>query len=815
MNLLSVARNLVQEMSSGNYVPTRLGGCETTLTRDRYPQLVRFVEFTLFMERPGTHLSLPRYLVLQPQSVLARRNATAQARNYRKNTIDPFLDYWQSELPTNRVPDPQTAQVSEIRQALRDLARESATNDISPLSRARYAMPSFDLPERQLRARAQAWVAGRTDAEARRILRAISLTVGGQIGSPVGANMLTVNDLGDALMQVPFPGPYQPLVGTLWPVALCARYEQTWELEGYTRGDIVSSLSLAPGERVTLEVHTWDKSSRRSEDELAVDFEMRTAEKATQRDALTVAQEHAAQTTTSVKVNGTIPIPKMPIGVSVGTNMQVRDNLRQTTDQLREQTLEASTTLKLNRKTRIEISRETGREEKQTRTLENTNRCHTLNCHYFEVMANYTVTTQLATIVPCVLLRYPQPVITMDWILCHQDILIRSLLDQTFLAGFEGARQAKIAATMAEIEARDRLAQLETLGEQVAPFAAAIARAYGVLTDARDAADAVFNRFGGGPGIEYAIAVALGVLGLQRLYRYFGLEASAQIALAALVQDLAANRNPASALRALLTLVPRDLPARPIRRVNNILNTRYETYAGELGDNELRSIFGATDDILTYDDAGLRAGIAAAFDFLRSVPAAGVTPVEDGLAADPALAASQVEFERLQCHIEEHWLHYAQEVWMKEDHDQRLLRLQSYGPITSILENELLGFYTDRGAFPLRDPTAVSEVDLVALSQQIQTDIDQSKPEPVMISMPTPGVIMEAVTGECNACEDYISESRTIDLRTQAARASQEEAEADRRQQRVGQGDLSDPAPSPNALIVELRQDNAPSGDGT
>ena len=38
-----------------------------------------------------------------------------------------------------------------------------------------------------------------------------------------------------------------------------------------------------------------------------VDFEMRTAEKTTQRDTLTVAQEYAHQTDTSVRANGTIP----------------------------------------------------------------------------------------------------------------------------------------------------------------------------------------------------------------------------------------------------------------------------------------------------------------------------------------------------------------------------------------------------------------------------------------------------------------------------------------------------------------------------
>jgi hypothetical protein len=192
-----------------------------------------------------------------------------------------------------------------------------------------------------------------------------------------------------------------------------------------------------------------------------------------------------------------------------------------------------------------------------------------------------------------------------------------------------------------------------------------------------------------------------------------------------------------------------------------------------------------------------------------------VTPVQADQAVDPDVAASRVEFGRLQCHLNEHWLHYAQAVWMREDHDQRLLRLQSYGPIISMIENELLGFYGDRGAFPLRDPTLVNEIDLATLSRELQEDIDEAKPEPVLITMPTTGVLMEAVTGECDACEDYIHDSRTIDLRIQAAKASQEETEADRRQQRVAQNDLSDPAPPPGRLVVEIRDSSALPGGGT
>jgi hypothetical protein len=77
----------------------------------------------------------------------------------------------------------------------------------------------------------------------------------------------------------------------------------------------------------------------------------------------------------------------MPVGVSSSVSSQTSESLKNTRESVRDQTVEASSTLKVNRKTRVEVSRETGREERQTRVIENTNRCHSLNCHYFEVSA--------------------------------------------------------------------------------------------------------------------------------------------------------------------------------------------------------------------------------------------------------------------------------------------------------------------------------------------------------------------------------------------------------------------------------------------
>ena len=67
--------------------------------------------------------------------------------------------------------------------------------------------------------------------------------------------------------------------------AIFSLYEQEWQHVGYTKGDLIKSLSLAPGETVTLEYHYWDKSIIKSEQELSSELELKSSSTLTQRDS--------------------------------------------------------------------------------------------------------------------------------------------------------------------------------------------------------------------------------------------------------------------------------------------------------------------------------------------------------------------------------------------------------------------------------------------------------------------------------------------------------------------------------------------------
>jgi hypothetical protein len=80
-----------------------------------------------------------------------------------------------------------------------------------------------------------------------------------------------------------------------------------------------------------------------------------------------------------------------------------------------------------------------------------------------------------------------------------------------------------------------------------------------------------------------------------------------------------------------------------------------------------------------------------------------------------------------------------------------------------------------------------------------------------IIRMPTPGVSVEARLGQCDACEEFIMESRDVDIaerrarvRSERAAAHQAELEAERLQARLDKGTLDPPTPAVPSLRVTV-----------
>ncbi|WP_156241527.1 hypothetical protein [Microbacterium oryzae] len=643
------------------------------------------------------------------------------------------------------------------------------------------------------------------DALARTAAQSIVASMGAPMSlRPLASGLVDAAGLADAVAGVAFPTAFQALNTPHPRVAMCTNYVQAWTPVGYTRGELIGSLSLAPGERLTVEIHSWDKTTTHSESEIALESEVRSSEKHTQRDSLTVVQEYASNNNTEVKAGGTIPIPKFPISLGVENTSEAKSRMQKTAEDIRDDVVEASSVLKINRKLKIESSRDIGREEKQIRVIENTNRCHTLNCHYFEIYANYMVRTAPSSVQPCVLIRYPRIRFTADAVLCHEGTLRQSLLDRVFLAGFAAARALRIFQEEEAVEAHRRAERLDLTGAQLGPHAQVIADAYGALRGAVAAMDAAIEDYG--YGNEWVVRSKLTALQIEHIWTWFRLPQTFRLAFDRFADDIASGRNPAEAIRALLAVVPAAVPPRAYSPAYDELNNRLGSFEPEApSDAEIPDPVGWRNltPIEDIDDAGLRIAMRDASLALRTLPVVDFAEIAAPAAVD--VAEATVDFQRLACHLEANWMHYNQAIWAKESFEQRIDRLNAVG-LSAVVENRIIGFQGQDVAFPLADLTAVPEVELQKLVADLETDIANFQSVPVLISVPSSGQVLEATVGECDACEDYVHRSRKIDLRLQGASARQAEAEADRLEARLQSNLFDDPSsPQTPAITVNLR----------
>src|SRR5215208_3217323 len=176
-------------------------------------------------------------------------------------------------------------------------------------------------------------------------------------------------------------------------------YRQTWTLEGYSRGELLNTISLAPQEETTIELFIWDRFKRTQEDTVSTEQEGTVDISFTDKDSTEAVKELTKTSNWKFNHSGevTIPIEKVTIKASHNFEIgeQINDVNKNTHTTISETVRKASARIKSSRQTKISESQEIGREERVTEKIKNSNMCRTLNLDYFEVLSNYTVSTEL------------------------------------------------------------------------------------------------------------------------------------------------------------------------------------------------------------------------------------------------------------------------------------------------------------------------------------------------------------------------------------------------------------------------------------
>ncbi len=220
-------------------------------------------------------------------------------------------------------------------------------------------------------------------------------------------------------------------------------FEQAWYWEGTSLGELIESISLTPQEELEIQIFTWDRTK------LSRDFESTDlVDKKSEISLTTHDSSHVINRMEKEKQWEFGANVGFEYGVTVGAQLSAGESTRDATERRRERkqelTSKTAQQVRSERKVKISTLREVGTEERTRRLLKNLNPTRSVTYNFYETLSHYRVDIAPVELRLVVAIPNELPKITPCWIVCHEGILRKYLLDETQEVGFEAARKLAV-----------------------------------------------------------------------------------------------------------------------------------------------------------------------------------------------------------------------------------------------------------------------------------------------------------------------------------------------------------------------------------
>ena len=230
-------------------------------------------------------------------------------------------------------------------------------------------------------------------------------------------------------------------------------FKQVWKADGYSLGDLVYSLPLAPGQKKQVVIFDWDRTQYGTRDESSREDEALDAYLSHNRDINDItsgtfseslrggskATTWGAATGGGAALSGTVGAFFLgatgghSLGIGQGSSSAWQDSSRKVSaqgiNQLRDQVQQGASAVRNQRSTVVQVQRETERFKVQTEVVANHNHCHALTVEYFEVLRHYAIEQQLAQVTECLFIPFLMGSFDDQKVLRWTDILRDALAD--------------------------------------------------------------------------------------------------------------------------------------------------------------------------------------------------------------------------------------------------------------------------------------------------------------------------------------------------------------------------------------------------
>jgi hypothetical protein len=234
------------------------------------------------------------------------------------------------------------------------------------------------------------------------------------------------------------------------------QFREVWRADGYSLGDLLSSLPLAPGQRRQVAIVDWDRRNQAVREESLEFEEDLQASLSRDRDIQEIVGSHLSEemeagsrnTTWGVSagfgaglISGAFGIFGGVAGGASGSSSTAwqdasRSFSANTMQSLRDRVTQRSSSLRDQRATVVQSVAQGETWRAETEVVANYNRCHTITVEYFQVLRHFVVTHELAHVRECLFVPFPLRNFDGTRALRWRETLETFLRDKSLLPGF-------------------------------------------------------------------------------------------------------------------------------------------------------------------------------------------------------------------------------------------------------------------------------------------------------------------------------------------------------------------------------------------
>lgn len=574
-------------------------------------------------------------------------------------------------------------------------------------------------------------------------------------------------------------------------------FKQTWRADGYSLGDLLYSLPLAPSQKKEIAVIDWERQETATRTESLEEEEALSSLLSRDRDVSEIVgsalnqNQQGGSSTTMWGAGGGAGVGFIGSGFGIfagaagggggSSSTAWSDSSRSLSSnslqQIRDNTLQSASAVRDQRSTVVQTSNQGETMNVETEVVANYNHCHAITMEYFEVLRHFQLTHELVDVQECLLIPLLMTYFDEEKALRWREVLEGQLLDRTLKTGFDSVQRVKTnwLNTDTPENRYSEEAPEELDGELRISF---------ILPRPRDNDEAKFVPSNWAPyqSFLWSSAIEWWVANLERYAiadrdRIFREQAAPRIA-ENMIQNLrfAYVTSSGGEIEVQLdaTLVSRYAEGTPlyvsIRPVGGLPSvSREEIVRFKIWfDGDL-----PPDARILVESGAIRYRTPHLLYFLFNEPRI----LNDLVSGDAVVVATPLSQQELRspreedrqrsreliAHLNKHLEWFHQLIFRSFHPNRRYMLLDGFEipdgsgrSIASVVENRLIGILGNSLVMPVARGQHLDPIFRQDIEKPIDLLAHYAPTEPIpptRVSVPTRGVYAEAVMGECNACE--------------------------------------------------------------